>query len=122
MTRAEVLELQGYFIELTMVDFSIYLTVTFAYLIVAYLAGARLTRFQAIAATGMYLVAAVSTIGGMIVVQDLYIESLTAEPLITQSMETADPIFWKVYMNGMMLVGIFVSVYFLYDVRKRGAV
>ena len=57
MTEADALEVAGIFAGNALNAFSVYISFTTAYLVAAYYVGARLTSFQSLAVSGLYLVA-----------------------------------------------------------------
>ena len=99
--------------------FDIYISFTFGYLVTAYFVGDKLTRFQVIAATGLYLVAA----GFMVIVMTAWTQSLFA---ITDSTKTAlDAVLllqrghWVEALVFLCSTGMLMSLYFMWDVRRR---
>jgi len=100
--------------------FTIYVSFTFAYLVTAYFVGIKLTRFQAIAASGLYVVAA----GFMALVMIAWTEALFA---ITDRTSTAlDAVgliqrgYWIETFSILLGAGLLISLYFMWDVRRQG--
>lgn len=98
--------------------FTIYISFTFGYLVTAYFVGNKLTRFQVIAATGLYVVAA----GFMILVMVAWTQSLFA---ITDTTVTAlDTVsllkrgYWVETLLILCGTGMLMSLYFMWDVRR----
>jgi len=118
MTEAELMELLALYMQNNMLGFSLYLTITFAYLVVAFIAGSRLSRFQAIAASALYLFAAFSTAMSTLVNLNL-VNLVTAQSEALLQLNGPPTNFWIIYMGTVMFVGIIVSLYFLFDVRRR---
>ena len=58
MTEGEVIEAAAAVTANSITMFTIFITFTFGFLASAYFVGGKLTRFQALAATGLYVVAA----------------------------------------------------------------
>lgn len=98
--------------------FGMFVTVTSAYLVAAYLAGRRLTRLQAIIVSTLYLVAAL-------------IMTWATVGYITRSIPVADALELmhpdrlyalqppvRVVTLVLMLGGIFASLKFMWDIRK----
>jgi len=121
MGSPDLLELIALYIGNLMTAFSVYLTVTFAYLTASYFAGGKLSAFQSATVTGLYVFAAASCVGS-IVVNLLVLSDL--EPGFPQSLQgrfIANADAWNIYMTCVMSLGIIVSIYFMYDVRKNAA-
>ena len=58
MNEVDTVELVATCAEMSFTAFGIYISFTFGFLATAFFVGSKLTRFQALVATGMYLVAA----------------------------------------------------------------
>ena len=112
------LELIALYIGNLMTAFSVYLTVTFAYLTASYFTGIHLTLFQTTALTGLYLFSAVSCIGTMVVNFLVLADLEPAFPETLQASVIGNADAWNVYMATVMSIGIIVSVYFMYNVRQ----
>ena len=123
MTDADTLELISDYAGNCMTAFSVYLTVTFAFLTVSFLTGAKLTKFQARAVSGLYLISAFSSMMANLLYYQLIDESIllfSTEANTIASLTLLNMDLWKSYMLSLQAIGIAVSMYFLYDIRKRG--
>ena len=100
----------------TQTAFSIYLTLTFAYLTAAYFAGAKLSRFQAFAISGLYSAGAAIALMSC-VNQLMYFSAVLEEypDIAARSAVSGD--FWIYYIAPLLAVGIVVSLYFMWDIR-----
>jgi hypothetical protein len=119
MTEAEAFEAVMLASDNAMTAYSIYLTVLFAYMTVAYLAGKNLTSFQMVAASGMFIVASLTCMASA----HLYIHAwgvITREfPGGISALEGSfwnEPLFLTVLLV-TMIVGIVMGLYFMYRVR-----
>ena len=122
MTQAELWELNFLCVANALTSFSIYLTVAFAYLATSYLVGARLSRLQAFVISCLFIFASLSAIGGCTsqlrrasefqLLLSSQADNLTLIPLKNAS-------FWATYMPILMLVGVLVSLYFMFDTRRQ---
>ena len=119
MTEAEVIELAATCAANSFAAFTIYISFTFGFLATAFFVGSKLTRFQALAATGMYLVtagtmasAAVIWLQGVFLVLNSQNTVLDALPLMNGSV-------WVVVISMITTVGMLVSLYFMWDVMHR---
>ena len=99
--------------------FAIYISFTFGYLVTAYFVGYKLTRFQVIAANGLYVVAA----GFMILVMTGWTQGMFA---ITETTATAlDAVlllkrgYWVEALFFLCGTGMLMSLYFMWDVRRQ---
>ena len=121
MTEAEVLELAAIYSSNTMSAFTLYISFTFAFLITAFYAGKKLTAFQVVTASGLYVVSVGSTVLAMI-------GSLQAQYAIQGTNDTLlddFPIWtgglWIPYMGTILIIGILISLYFMWNVRHSKA-
>lgn len=121
MTQAELWELNLFCIANALTAFSIYLTVVFAYLGVAYFVGSKLSKIQAFVMSGLFIFAALAGLGGSMA--QLRRASYFQTELKSQTSDLLMPLtnanFWVTYVPSLMLIGIFVSLYFMWDVRHR---
>ena len=123
MNEADLVEAIQNSVELALTAFVLYLTVTFAYLTVAFLAGSKLTRFQAIAVSGLYLTAAVaSTLSCFTFHQMLgkLLLNLSSTTQLFSKIALMNADFWKFYIASLLSLGMLVSLYFMYDCRRSG--
>lgn len=119
MGSPDELELIALYIGNLMTAFSVYLSVTFAYLTASYFAGKNLSRFQTAALTGLYVFAAFSCVGSMVVNLLILADLQAALPKNLRGTFVGSANMWNVYMSGVMTIGIFVSIYFMYNVRGK---
>ena len=119
MTEGEAIETAIASAGVVFSCFAIYISFTFGYLMTAYFVGDKLTRFQVIAATGLYVVAA----GFMILVMVAWTQGMLA---ITDSTKTAlDAVLllqrgrWVEALFFLSGTGMLMSLYFMWDVRRQ---
>ena len=117
MTEAEVLELAANYSSNAMTAFTIYISFTFAYLITAFYVGKKLTAFQVVTASGLYVVSVGSTVLAVIgalqvqyAIQDTKDTVLDRFPIWTGGL-------WISYMGTILIIGILISLYFMWNVR-----
>ena len=121
MTQAELWELNFICIANSLTAFSIYLTVTFAYLGVAFFVGAKLSRLQAFVMSGLFIFASLAALGGCMAQLrrasefQLQLQSQSGELAL---MPLTNASFWVTYMPLLMLAGVVVSLYFMWDTRR----
>jgi len=123
MNEADLVEAIHNSIELVLAAFGLYLTVTFAYLLVAFVAGSKLTKFQATAVSGLYLSAAVAATLSCLTCHQMMGELLTDLSSTTQifsEIRLMNAEFWKLYIFSLLSFGMLVSLYFMYDCRRSG--
>jgi hypothetical protein len=102
--------------ENSMTAFTIYLTFTFAYLTVAYLAGKDLSRFQVTCVSTLYVAGAVVAL--LSCVNHLfYFEAVIRQNDALASTAPLPPGFWIYYIVPLLMLGIFVCLYFMWDIR-----
>ena len=96
---------------------SIYLTITSAYLVVAYLVGDKLARSQVVVVSTLFIVATLTAVSAMIghgmriVEHSQSLAQLNPDRIYTGTMAT------PVIMIFLMLSGIVASLKFMWDVR-----
>ena len=122
MTHAELWELNLLCVSNAITAFSVYLTVIFAYLATAYFVGSRLSRFQSFVVSGLFVFAALATIGGC--TAQLRRASEFQQQLSSQSDELVliplqNGSFWMTYMPMLMLAGVVIGLFFMYDTRRK---
>jgi hypothetical protein len=116
MNIAEANEVGAMWIDNAFTAFSIYLTITFAYLTIAYLAGKDLSRFQVFSVSTLYIAGAFISL--LSCIDNL--NFLNAVLQQSEALQFATPLpteFWIYYIAPLLIVGVFVSLYFMWDVR-----
>ena len=123
MTEYEILDLVAGESAQTATQFTIYLSVLFAYLVTAYFIGEKLSRPQAILLSGLYVFVNLSQAWGL---------SLTLNnvgELLNRKAEEISPLteweqgyvrygsLWPI----TMVVGVLASLYFMWNVRHSKA-
>jgi hypothetical protein len=100
----------------------VYLTVIFAYLATAYFVGSRLSIFQSLVVSGLFVFAALATIGACVAQLRRASEfqqqlSLQTDDLLLMPLKSAS--FWATYMPMLMLAGVVVGLFFMYDTMRK---
>ncbi|MEP5567927.1 MAG: hypothetical protein ABJN62_08840 [Halioglobus sp.] len=116
MTEAEALEIAGIFAGNALTAFSFFITFTIAYLVAAYYVGNRLTPFQSKAVSGLYLVSSAAPMLALITNITVYGDAM-AESKIGSAAPLSSGLVWAVGMTVLMVVGIVVSLIFMWQVR-----
>ena len=120
MTEAETMELVAIYTAGAMTAYSIYITITFGYMTVAYFVGDKLSTFQVVAASGLYLVASIT---GVITAYIHVHTWSTLKAEFTGGLSALDSSIWwngeawKVLIVASLLFGVLISLYFMYNVR-----
>ena len=100
---------------------SIYLTITFAFIMTSYVVGEKMSKVQARVICGLYLIGVVPTISGN------YYHTIRAgefENMVNANYPITDPNAWGTYsmwagfMVVVMTIGAIASLYLLYSVRS----
>jgi hypothetical protein len=116
MTEYELIDAAGTFHELGMSTLMAYFSVLSAYLLVAYLSGPRLTRFQTAVVTGLYLVMQMFMVWGA----TSYFAQGRSFFEQAKSVVAGDSIqFVKPHQLALILlsVGVVAGLKFMWDVR-----
>ena len=116
--NAELSELYISYVDTSLLAFSIYLTITFGFLVVAFVAGARLSRFQSIFVSVFYVIGVLSTYGALLIPQEMGAILVEQHPEIVSDLPIFNITYWKVYMALLLGGGASASLYFLYDIRR----
>jgi hypothetical protein len=121
MSEAEVLDLVATFNANASTNFTIFISFTFAFLATAFFVGAKLSRFQALAASVMYAVSAGSaalSCVGWLQAFDAMMESKTT---LLGTIPLFSAHFWVGGMSILFVTGMSVSLYFMWSVRHSKA-
>ena len=116
MNIAEANEVAAMWVDNAMTAFSIYLTLTFAYLTIAYFVGKDLSRFQAFCVSTLY--AAGAFISLLSCINQLNFFNAVLQE--SEALQSATPFaagFWIYYIAPLFITGIFVSLYFMWNIR-----
>lgn len=117
MTEVEAFEFTAVYIANAHTALTLYISFTFSYLVTAYIVGIKLTNFQVMVASFLYLFAsgsAVLSMLGNIEWMGIAIEhsgALAPKGMI-QSQE-----FWELYLGALTIFGMLISLYFMWNVR-----
>ena len=119
MTESEVIEALSEISINAATYLTIFISVTFAYLTVAYVAGPSLTRYQAVMVSALYLlmssITATATVGFAATWQKLHArdQSVFNEIWIYQNTE------WFFWVLPALVLVVLASRYFMFDIRRR---
>ena len=122
MAEAELWELIAVHAANAMTAFNIYLTVTFAYLLAAYFVGAKLSKLQTGLISGLFIFSAGSGWLAMFIYlrrAAIFQDMLASESEIYARTFLMGGKFWSVYMAILLALGMAVSLYFMYDIRRK---
>jgi len=121
MTEADLWELNALYITSAIDAVSVYLSFTFAYIAAAYLVGAKLTKFQAGLVSCMYVFAAVcaDVPSTLLLRRAIIFQEFLAPKAESYGSRIFDLSFAPGYAGILLVAGILVSLYFMYDVRKK---
>ena len=122
MAEAELWELIAVHAANAMSAFNIYLTVTFAYLLAAYFVGAKLSKLQTGLISGLFIFSAGSGWLAMLIYLRrtvIFQDMLASESEIYVRTFLIGGKFWSVYMAILLALGMAVSLYFMYDIRRK---
>ena len=121
MSEAEVIESMAILGDGAVNVFTVFISVTFAYLTVAYFVGRSLTKFQLIAVSGLYLVTS-TTMGATCVACVIAWEKLIHQyPSALNNIPFFTIGIWHKVMAIIFIGGVIVSYYFMYNIRNTDA-
>jgi hypothetical protein len=119
MTEGDIIEAAAAAIANSMSGFTVFITFTFGFLATAYIVGGKLTRLQALTATGLYVVAAgyttltiVAWMQAFFAITEVKATALDTVPLIQRG-------YWVQSTIVLLSMGILISLYFMWSVRHR---
>jgi hypothetical protein len=117
MTEADTIEVAAICAANSFTAFTIYISFTFGFLATAFFVGNKLTRFQVLAATGMYLIAAGATALAMLIWLKALFLVLNDQNTVLNSLPFLNENAWIGSMSIISIGGILVSSYFMWGVR-----
>jgi hypothetical protein len=118
MTEFEAIDALSSIADTFATFFTVFLSLTFGYLTVAYIVGGDLTRFQYLVISGIYFLSA-SIIGAGAIVWVTTWEALNAqEPSIFDDIWIANALSWSGGISIIVILVTLVSLYFMYNVRS----
>ncbi len=117
MTEAEALELIGIYTANSHTAFTLYLSFTFAYLATAHFVGRELSRYQVFAASGLYVTAAISGYMGVLANVQVWGKVADATRTVMDDLPMFDAGLWMIFLATIMILGVFISLYYIWDVR-----
>ena len=122
MTEYEILDLVGGESAQSATQFTLYLSVLFAYLVTAYFVGDKLTRLQALLLSGLYVFVNLAQAWGMTLTMSRVGE------LMERKAELSPLTEWEKGYVGYgnvwaiaMVIGVLASLYFMWNVRHPKA-
>jgi hypothetical protein len=119
MTEADTIEVAAICAANSFTAFTIYISFTFGFLATAFFVGNKLTRFQVLAATGMYLIAAGATVLVTLSWLKALFLVLNNQNTVLDAIPFMNGNAWVVIMSIITIGGMIVSSYFMWDVRRR---
>ena len=122
MTEYEILDLVGGESAQSATQFTLYLSVLFAYLVTAYFVGDKLTRLQALLLSGLYVFVNLAQAWGMTLTM------IRVGELMKRKAELSPLTEWEKGYVGYgniwaiaMVIGVLASLYFMWNVRHPKA-
>ncbi len=119
MTESEALEVLAIFGEATATYFTMFVSFTFAYLMVAYFLGRSLSRFQCFAVSALYAVSALVTGATTVGWAHAWLILKSRENTMINEVWLFDkPGIFPALIFLLTAIAL-ISLYFMYDVRKK---
>jgi hypothetical protein len=118
MTEAEAIEMFALIGANAMTAFTIYVSFTFAFLVTAYFIGSQLSSFQSLVASGFYVISCGSAGLTQVVYIQLMFEVAKETPTVIDSLFLLNGNFWFWYMSVIQVVGVIISLYFMWHIRQ----
>jgi hypothetical protein len=119
MSEAETIEALSNITGSAVGFLSIFISITFAYLTVAYVVGANLTKLQVVVINGLYLFCALLSGSGSMIYWESWSKLHGRTNSVLNEVWLANEFLWT--ESGYLMFGsiIVMSVYFMHDIRKR---
>lgn len=120
MSDAEMFELVAVYVSNCISSFTVYLSLVFSYLTVAYLIAPKLTRVQCVLATSIYLLGAASCIATLLYSLSVLapiVDNLTETSQLYRQVVFGDPHLWFLSMAAITVAGLIGSVVFFFNIR-----
>ena len=117
MTEIEALEVAAQNGANAITSFTVYISVTFAFLASIHFVGSSLTRIQTIGITALYLFAAISAAMSQAVYQQVMFRLNQSASSLLEGIFLADPVLWLWGMGAIECLGILASIYYMWSVR-----
>ena len=121
MSEAEVLDLVATFNANASTNFTIFISFTFGFLATAFFVGAKLSRFQALAASVMYTVSAGSAALSCVAWLQAFDAIIESKTTLLGTIPLFSAQFWVGGMSILFVTGMSVSLYFMWSVRHPKA-
>jgi hypothetical protein len=118
MTEAEAIEMFALIGANAMTAFTIFVSFTFAFLVTAYFIGSQLSSFQSLVASGFYVISCGSAGLTQVVYIQLMFEVAKETPTVIDSLFFLNGNFWFWYMSVIQVVGVIISLYFMWHIRQ----
>ena len=119
MTEAEIIEVVAILGSNTFSIFAVYLSITFAYLAASYFVGGTLNKFQVYAMSALYIASAGLSAIACVGTTEAWTELIATQPTMLNTLGIYSIRFWDGYMAILLAAGMFISLYFMYEIRKR---
>ena len=118
MTEYEILDLVGGESAQSATQFTLYLSVLFAYLVTAYFVGERLTRAQVFFLSGLYIFVNLAQAWGMVLTMNRVGELMERKAEISPLTEWEKGYVGYGHLWAVaMVIGLLASLYFMWNVR-----
>ena len=118
MTEAEALELIVGFGANATNGFAVYISFTFAFLTLSYFIGSKLSRFQSIAISVIYIIGAsgpaMSAFAHLLAIHEIQ----KKHPTLLDGLFGWDQSVYLIWLPIIAVIGMLLSLYFLYDTRS----
>jgi len=97
---------------------TVFISLTFAYLTVAYFVGRSLSRFQCVAISGLYVLFASMTGASAVAWSEAFQLFRTKERSILDEVWIFENTNWTFTLSPILVMVVFTSLYFMYNVRR----
>ena len=123
MTEYEAIEALSSVAANTATYFTVFFSLTFGYLTVAYFVGVDLTRFQCLAISATYLLSASIFGASAITWTNTWVALKTEESSAMDNVRIANALssFGDEWNMVIVISVVLISLYFMYDVRRKAA-
>lgn len=119
MSEAETLEVIAIYAANAADSYLGFVSITFAYLTVAYFVGRALSKFQTIAVSGLYLAASMPMAVSCVISTQAWAATMSSKSTVLDTLTLYTGGYWDIYMAILLTAILAISLYFMIDVRRK---
>jgi hypothetical protein len=119
MPENEALELIAIYQANAINSFTVFLSLTFAYLTAAYVVGRVLSPFHTMAISGLYVASSMTLGTACVISTQAWAEIIASQTAMLDALALYRGGYWDVFVEVLMMAVLAVGIYFMFNVRRR---